>query len=623
MPTLRQHRLVGICWALMAVILLALAFPPAQLHAELSESQKQTLGQLRTKLEQAGAEYKRREFQAAGESIKATQESLSDLLTNISAVDRRRLKNVYRALEKAHALLELEGVSLPPLPKLDLRLPKSDTTAQRPNFSTVVAPILVAKCGRCHINDRKGGFSVASYVALMQGVPDAGVVVMPGNAQGSRIIEVIESGDMPRGGLQITADELRVIKQWIGAGAKFDGDNPSTSLARLAGSPQANRTVPRTGPVPVLAVTGKETVSFGGEIAPVLARECLGCHGTDRSENDLSFASFESLLAGGDSGAIIDRDTPDQSLLLAKLLGTGPGQRMPLNRPPLADAVINRFQTWLREGATFDGKSPKMALARVAAVYLAENSTHEELARERVRLAKRNWDLALPDKPPNLVETEDFLLVGSRAPGQLREIATRAEQQSAIIRKLLRDTGSVPFVKGRITVFVVDRAYDYLEFVKMVEQRPASNSSRAHWEYSLVDAYVVIVSRRDTQVSEAQLAEAIAAIYVSQLGSDVPQWFATGIGRAIAARIAPRDPVVSKWKTPVPTDKVKPADLLNGRVPAEIAGPVLFAFSKRILRNGRAFSRLTTGLKSGQAFDKTWESTYGASPQETLAALMR
>lgn len=618
----RPYRRDIVSTLLGALVLIASVAQPARVLAEFSESQTQSLSQIRTQLRQAGAQYKRREFQVAGESVKAAQESLSGLFLEISDADRRRLKKVYRTLEKAHALLELEGVSLPPLLKLDLR-PASDNPIQNQGFTKVVAPILVAKCGRCHINDRKGGFSAASYASLMQGVADAGVVVLPGNSRGSRIIEVIESGDMPRDGLKITADERQVIERWINDGAKFDGDNPSTSLARLAGPAAANTTLQPAKALDVLAATGKETVSFAGQIAPVLARECLGCHGGDRSRNGLSFANFDTLLKGGDSGPIIDREVPEKSLLLTKLLGTGPGQRMPLNRPPLSDALINKFQTWIREGATFDGKRPRMTLASVAALYQAENSTHEELARERLRLAQRNWNLALPESQPNMVETAHFLVVGTRSREELLEIATLAEHQAEIVRRHLRGPTSVPFIKGRATLFVVNREYDYLEFGKMVEQRQLPKSDRAHWKYSLVDAYVVIVSTPNAEVPTARLAEQIASLYVANLGTDVPHWFTVGLGRVVAARIAPRDPLVSKWKTPTKIGNLTPADFLNGRAPPETSAPVFFAFSKRILENRRAFSRLTTQLRSGEPFNKAWEATYGASPQESMAALMR
>ena len=63
------------------------------------------------------------------------------------------------------------------------------------SFTRQVAPLLVRSCGGCHVSGQRGDFQMASYEALMRsGMVQRGV----GNA--SRLVEVILSGDMPRGG---------------------------------------------------------------------------------------------------------------------------------------------------------------------------------------------------------------------------------------------------------------------------------------------------------------------------------------------------------------------------------------------------------------------------------------
>lgn len=90
--------------------------------------------------------------------------------------------------------------------------------AQGVSFSKQVAPLLTAKCGGCHISGRRGGFQFTSYEALMK----TGMV-QKGQAGSSRIVEVIETGDMPRGGGKVSKDELNTLTSWIDAGAPFDG----------------------------------------------------------------------------------------------------------------------------------------------------------------------------------------------------------------------------------------------------------------------------------------------------------------------------------------------------------------------------------------------------------------
>jgi len=56
---------------------------------------------------------------------------------------------------------------------------------------------------------------------------------MPGKSNGSRLVEVIESGDMPRAGAKVTKPELAAISKWIDEGAKFDGSDPKALLTKL------------------------------------------------------------------------------------------------------------------------------------------------------------------------------------------------------------------------------------------------------------------------------------------------------------------------------------------------------------------------------------------------------
>ena len=102
------------------------------------------------------------------------------------------------------------------------------------SFVRDVAPMLVAKCGRCHVDKNSGMFSMASYAALMRGAKNLSVV-MAGSGKGSRIYEVIESGDMPRGGGKVEMAELTALTKWIDQGAKFDGKDPNQGLNELVG----------------------------------------------------------------------------------------------------------------------------------------------------------------------------------------------------------------------------------------------------------------------------------------------------------------------------------------------------------------------------------------------------
>ncbi|MFM9197177.1 MAG: hypothetical protein ACKOWG_15815, partial [Planctomycetia bacterium] len=94
-------------------------------------------------------------------------------------------------------------------------------------FSAQVAPILSRHCGGCHIAGRKGGFQMVSYAGLMKSG-----VVQPGVGESSRLVEVILSGDMPRGGGKVSPEEIGLRRQKIEPGALVD---PLDEQADLVG----------------------------------------------------------------------------------------------------------------------------------------------------------------------------------------------------------------------------------------------------------------------------------------------------------------------------------------------------------------------------------------------------
>ncbi|MFM8292287.1 MAG: c-type cytochrome domain-containing protein, partial [Planctomycetia bacterium] len=187
----------------------------------------------------------------------------------------------------------------------------SPVAGQAVSFSKQVAPILAAKCGGCHIAGRKGGFQMASYAGLMQSG-----MVQRGAANASRLVEVILSGDMPRGGGKVAPDEVGTLMKWIDGGAAYDGKDPAIPLDQLLRA----ATAPPPPPPPAAPVALKPgEVSFAIDVAPVLLKECAGCHGQREPEANLRMTSLESLLRGGRSGPPMQPGKGAASLLVRKL----------------------------------------------------------------------------------------------------------------------------------------------------------------------------------------------------------------------------------------------------------------------------------------------------------------
>ncbi|HCK71452.1 MAG TPA: hypothetical protein DHW38_07730, partial [Planctomycetaceae bacterium] len=362
----------------------------------------------------AGNLYKSGKLDECAKVVKQVQGEFKEAIKDADKPTQQLFSRVYNSMKRAHALLELEGVELEAIPSIE-KLAGADGDTPEPignagvSFVNQVVPILTAKCGNCHIRNARGMFSMSDYETLMKG-PAEGVVVFPKDADGSRIVEVIVEGDMPRGGLKVADEELAILKKWISEGAKFDGEDPKASLSSL----NPDVTIGDLPMVELTKATGDETVRFSRDIAPIFVENCVGCHGAgQRPSGRLDINRFSAMLRGGESGPPVLPGKAEESLLIKKLLGTGGGQRMPLRKDPLSDEQMQLITTWISEGATFDARDGNQPLTEVVAIAKAEDATHEELSADRSILSEKNWKLAMSGLTHQQAESKSFLVVGS------------------------------------------------------------------------------------------------------------------------------------------------------------------------------------------------------------------
>lgn len=88
------------------------------------------------------------------------------------------------------------------------------------SFSADVLPILVSRCINCHGGDRiEGELVLLDYDSLMKG-GEGGPVVVAGDASSSYLVELVESGKMPKRGPKVTPPQLQTIIDWINQGAQ-------------------------------------------------------------------------------------------------------------------------------------------------------------------------------------------------------------------------------------------------------------------------------------------------------------------------------------------------------------------------------------------------------------------
>jgi len=619
------------------IVLARLAAP---LAAATPAEDRATLRTAESATKKASRLFAAKDFKAAGDAAREAQEALVELEKSDNRSLAQPLAVVRKSLTKLHDQLAGEKIALPDLPPAALSAKagkKQPVSDGKTSFTKQVAPILLSRCGKCHVEHMRGNLSMASYAQLLRGGKN-GVIVQPGNGKGSRIYEVIESGDMPRGDGKVSSDELALLVRWIDEGALFDGHNPDDRLegapaAPAPAAPPATAKTPPGKPGSAKVAAGDksrgaksestpavQSVSFARDIAPVL-EQCVGCHGDRNPRNGLDLDSFTAMMRGGRNGSPIIAGNPSGSLLIEKLLGKAEGQQMPAGKPPLPTETIAKIEQWIAAGAEYDGAEPGMSMARLVAVTRAEAATHEELIRDRAALTEKNWRLILPDAHADHSDTEHFLVYGNVSAPDLVEIGKQAEAQVPKLEKMLKVPAGQPLIKGRMTIYVFQKHYDYDEIGQMLEHREIPPESRGHWHYDVVDAYAAIVPPKSGEYSlDTLLAQQIASIYVASQGR-VPHWFADGSGRAIAAKINSKDSRVRGWESRLSQALVEvahPADLLDNKLNPSDNDALVYGFVRNLMGNAGRYYGLLTSLRAGAKFDDAFARAYGGPPKEIV-----
>ena len=87
------------------------------------------------------------------------------------------------------------------------------------SLATDVMPLMEKHCWECHSEESAElGLKLDTYEGIMAG-SDYGTVVEVGDADGSLLVDMIASGDMPEDGDPMPAAELDILKAWIAEGA--------------------------------------------------------------------------------------------------------------------------------------------------------------------------------------------------------------------------------------------------------------------------------------------------------------------------------------------------------------------------------------------------------------------
>ena len=108
-----------------------------------------------------------------------------------------------------------------------------------------------------------------------------------------------------------------------------------------------------------------EPISFTATIAPLLKTHCLTCHDSELAEADYRVDTYQHLMKGVNGADVVVPEQPDKSRLYLVLVETDEDERMPAESDPLPATTIALIKDWIKQGATFDGRSTNQPIVEM------------------------------------------------------------------------------------------------------------------------------------------------------------------------------------------------------------------------------------------------------------------
>ena len=239
-------------------------------------------------------------------------------------------------------------------------------------------PLLAADRGLVEVEPNPG-FDKAQVLSLPAGAPLSilGAIERPQDVDVFRLAG--KAGEHLR--VSVTAHSLGSLLDPLLTLHDSDGA-PIATADDGDGSrdPQLDITVPRTGPIflvvqdandagseahpyrvtvePSAPLEPVAAVSFIHDIAPILQRRCVACHGENKVEGGWRADSLAALIKAGASAADgFMAGNRGASEAFGRITSTDADLRMPLDGEPLSNLEIDAIARWIDAGLPFDGVS--------------------------------------------------------------------------------------------------------------------------------------------------------------------------------------------------------------------------------------------------------------------------
>ena len=244
-------------------------------------------------------------------------------------------------------------------------------------YGDFVAPILEARCVRCHGPAKsKGRLRVDSIDAMLSGGKAGPAIVLNDAGKSPSIVAMRsplsdEDHMPPKKEAQPTATEIEIVAWWVDHGAKADTKAAALDAKLLASFVKPVATAPATSePVAtstqtaIVAPTAEVDVSalppeialYGDIVKPVLAQKCGNCHEGNAASAGFRTDDYAALVDASSPEPGVVAGKPEQSLLLKRIkLPLKHDEHMPpVDEPQLLPGDIELLTLWVKRGADKD-----------------------------------------------------------------------------------------------------------------------------------------------------------------------------------------------------------------------------------------------------------------------------
>ena len=187
---------------------------------------------------------------------------------------------------------------------------------------------------------------------------------------------------------------------------------------------------------------------FERKVRPLLAEHCTSCHGEEKQKGGLRLDSPAAIRAGGESGALLSTDRPDDSRLILAVSYRNEDLQMP-PKQRLAPQEVATLTEWVRLGAPMPASTTATPPARKEFQVTDKDRAHWAFRPlRRPEIPKVGWR-----QPANPIDA--FVLSKLKAKGLgANPPATRQE----LIRRATYDLIGLPPTPAEVEAFLADKS---------------------------------------------------------------------------------------------------------------------------------------------------------------------